>query len=264
MFGGFTGSTNQMGTDLGERMLNAAATQSIRHLFTRSESVDVAVRCYPSSKLLQGSIDSFKMSGRELVIRRQFEVEEMSFETDAVSIDFGSVLGGKLRLKHSTQAVAKVVLSEDGINRAFGADLVQKRLQNVNLEALTNLSGGEPVSFRDVKIELLPENRVRLSAKTDLPNCADLPIHLLATLTVEKRRRVGFKDPQFQPETVPESMRGLSEQLSIAFAQVLDDMVDLDRFDLDGVLMRINRLETEGKRLIFSGYAQIERFPGTS
>jgi len=26
-------------------------------------------------------------------------------------------------------------------------------------------------------------------------------------------------------------------------------MVDLDRFDLDGVTMRINRLETQGKQL---------------
>jgi hypothetical protein len=41
-------------------------------------------------------------------------------------------------------------------------------------------------------------------------------------------------------------------------------MVDFDRFDLDGVLLRVNRLETQGKNLVFSGYAQIERFPGTS
>lgn len=38
-------------------------------------------------------------------------------------------------------------------------------------------------------------------------------------------------------------------------------MVDLDRFNLDGVKMRLNRLETQGKKLVFSGYAQIERFP---
>ncbi|HAX77785.1 MAG TPA: DUF2993 domain-containing protein, partial [Cyanobacteria bacterium UBA11372] len=84
MFGGLTGF-NPTDTDWGERLLNTAATQAIRHLFSQSESVEVAVRCYPSSKLLQGSIDSFKMSGRGLVIRRQFPVEEMSFETDAVS-----------------------------------------------------------------------------------------------------------------------------------------------------------------------------------
>jgi len=44
---------------------------------------------------------------------------------------------------------------------------------------------------------------------------------------------------------------------------VLNDMVDLERFDLDGVTLRLNRLETEGKNLLFSGYAQIDRFPGT-
>jgi hypothetical protein len=40
-------------------------------------------------------------------------------------------------------------------------------------------------------------------------------------------------------------------------------MVDLERFNLDGVLLRVNRLETQGKQLVFSGYAQIDHFPGT-
>ncbi|MBD3881098.1 DUF2993 domain-containing protein [Phormidium tenue FACHB-886] len=263
MFGSFLGSQNQAGTDFGERMLNAAAAQSIRHLFSKSEFVDVAIRCYPSSKLLQGNIDNFKMSGRGLVIRRQFEVEEMSFETDAVAIDYASVLGGKLRLKQPTQAVAQVVLSEEAINRAFEADLVQQRLQKVDRPELTNLSGGEPISFRAVKVQLLPDNLVKIEAETDLPNKKDVPIRLTATLTIEKRRRVSFKDPQFDAEAVPEDVRGLAETLSIAFAQVLDSMVDLDRFDLDGVTLRLNRLDTNGKQLVFSGYAQIEYFPGT-
>ncbi len=264
MFGGFLGSKNAPGTDFGEQMLNTVAAQSIRHLFTKSEVVDVEVRCFPSSKLLQGSIDSFKMQGRGLVIRRQFEVEEMSFETDAVSIDFGSVLGGQLKLKQPTQAVAQVILSEEAINRAFEADLVQKRLQNVDLEVLTNLSGGEPVSFRSVQVELLPNNQVKLSAKTDLPNRQDVPISLIATLSVEKRRRIGFKQAEFIRDGVPEEVQGISEVISKAFADVLDSMVDLDRFDLDGVVLRINRLETHGKKLVFSGYAQIEQFPRTN
>lgn len=243
-------------------MLNAVATQSIRHLFSRSEFVDVDVRCYPSSKLLQGSIDSFKMTGRQLVIRRQFEVEEMSFETDAVAIDFSSLLSGKLRLKQSTQAVAQISLTEDAINRAFSADLVQKRLHNLDLPPLTNLSGGDPVSFRDIQIELLPNSRVKLTAKTDLPNRADVPLHLTATLAIEKRRRVVFQQPRFEAEAVPEDLRGISEILSMALVQVLDEMVDLDRFDLDGVILRLNRLETCDKQLLFSGYAQIEHFPG--
>lgn len=261
MLGGLTGLTDPKGTDWGERMLNTVASQTIRHLFTQSESVEVFVRCYPSSKLLQGSIDSFKMSGRGLVIRRDFAVEEMSFETDAVAIDFSSVLSGKLNLKQPTQAVAQVILSEAGINQAFQAELVKKRLLNLSESALTAISGGEPVSFTDVQIQLLPGNRLHLLAKADLNNGEVIPLSMTLGIAIERRRRVSFKDPKIELEQVPEAQRETSQTLSMVLVEILDNMVDLDRFDLDGVKMRLNRLETEGQRLIFSGYAEIERIP---
>ncbi|WP_413175699.1 DUF2993 domain-containing protein [Anabaena azotica] len=264
MLGGLTGFTDPKGTDWGERMLNTVASQTIRHLFTQSESVEVFVRCYPSSKLLQGSIDSFKMSGRGLVIRKDFAVEEMSFETDAVSIDFGSVLSGKLSLKQPTQAVAQVILSETGINQAFQAELVKKRLLNLSEATLTAISGGEPVSFTEVEIKLLPANRLHLVAKADLNNGELIPLSMTLGIGIERRRRVSFKDPKIELEQIPEAQREVSQTLSTALVEILDNMVDLDRFDLDGVKMRLNRLETEGQRLIFSGYAEIERIPSSS
>lgn len=258
MFGSFTANTP--GADFGERMLNTVASQSIRHLFSECEAVDVVIRCNPSSKLLQGSIDSFRMNGRNLVIRRDFLVEEMSFETDAVSIDFGSVVSGKIRLRQPTQAVAQVTLTQAGINQAFTAELVKKRLQNLDNPELMQFSGGEPVSFQDVNVQLLPDNQIKIFAKTELPNGV-VPISLSATLEVERRRRILFQNPTFEGDVVPENLHGVSQILTQAFAEILNSMVDLDRFDLDGVLMRINRLETQGDRLIFSGYAQIEHFP---
>jgi len=243
-------------------MLNTVASKTIRHLFTRSESVDVSVRCYPSSKLLQGSIDSFKMSGRGLVIRRQFRTEEMSFETDAVSLDFSSVLKGQISLKQPTQAIAQVILTEDDINDSFQADLVRKRLENLSIPELNHLSGGQPISFTDVQVALQPNNRLRLFAKANLPNYGLVPISMTSTLGVERRRRILFQDSQFEPDAVPESLREISQTLTAALDEILNNMVDLDRFNLDGVTIRINRLETQGKKLIFSGYAQIERIPG--
>ncbi|MFM7363265.1 MAG: DUF2993 domain-containing protein [Cuspidothrix sp.] len=264
MFGGLTGLTDTKSTDWGERMLNTVASQTIRHLFSKSESVEVFVRCYPSSKLLQGSIDSFQMKGRGLVIRKDFAVEEMSFETDAVAIDFGSVLSGKLTLKQPTQAVAQVILSEVGINRAFEAELVKKRLLNLSEPSLLAISGGEPVSFTEVNIKLLPENRLHLVAKADLNNDELIPLSMTIGIGIERRRRVSFKEPKLELEEVPEAQREISQTLSLALVEILDNMVDLDRFDLDGVKMRLNRLETEGERLIFSGYAEIERIPQSS
>ena len=260
MSGGFTGLKEKTGTDWGEQMLNTVASKTISHLFTQSDLVDVSVRCFPSSKLLLGSIDSFKMSGRGSVIRCQFRTEEMWFETDAVTLDFSSVLKGKIALKQPTQAIAQVTLTENDINDSFKADLVRKRLENLDLPALTDLSGGEPVSFTDVSIQLLPESRVKIFANADLSN-RQVPISLSCTMEAERRRRLRFKNPQFEPDNVPEELRSISQILTGIFAEILDNMVDLDRFNLDGVTLRINRLETENKTLVFSGYAQIERVP---
>lgn len=263
MFGGITGLKDPKSTDWGERMLNTVASQTIRHLFSQSESVEVFVRCYPSSKLLQGSIDSFKMNASGVVIRKDFPADEISVETDAVSIDFSSVLAGKLTLKQPTQAIAKVVLSEEGINYSFKAELVKKRLLNLTVPALTELSGGNPVSFPEIRVELLPENRLRIFAKADLGDRELVPLDMTVTIAVERRRRVSFKDPQIELDSVPETQKEISRTLSVALADILDNMVDLDRFDLDGIKMRLNRLETQGKQLIFSGYAEIERIPRT-
>ncbi|MCJ8281509.1 MAG: DUF2993 domain-containing protein [Rivularia sp. ALOHA_DT_140] len=263
MFGGLTGFKDSKGSDWGEQMLNTVASQTIRHLFTKSESVEVFVRCYPSSKLLQGSIDSFKMSGRGLVIRKDFFVEEMSFETDAVSIDFSSVLSGKLRLKQPTQAIAQVVLTQEGLNQAFKAELVKKRLINLTEPTLTALSNGEPVSFTDVEVELLPDNRLKILAKADLNNGELVPLYMTVKVGIERRRKISFRSPEIELESVPEEQREISKTLCTALAEILDNMVDLDRFDLDGVKLRLNRLETEGQKLIFSGYAEIERIPRT-
>jgi hypothetical protein len=260
MFGGFTGFKSPPGTDFGEQMLNTVVGQSIRHLFTESESIDISVRCFPSSKLLQGSIDSFKMTGRKLLIRKEFWAEDMEFETDAVSLDFGSLMSGKIRLKQAANAIAQVTLTEAGLNRAFQAELVKQRLVNITEPALLNLSGGEPVDFSDIELKLLPENRLRIFAKASLPNGV-IPISLTASVAIERRRRILFEDAKFEPDLVPEHQQAVSEVLTQAFIEILNNMVDLDRFDLDGVTLRLNRLETQGDKLIFSGYAQITHFP---
>ncbi len=262
MFGGFVGFGNNKGGDWGENLINTVASNTIRHLFTRSDSVEVSVKCNPSSKLLQGTIDSFKMSGRGLVIRQQFRTEEMSFETDAVAIDFGSAVKGKIALKQPTQAIAQVKLSQDDINKSFEADLVRKRLENLTPDALTKISGGEPISFNDIEVQLLPENEVKLSAKASWGDTI-VPVSLRCILDIGKRRRVKFEEVKFERENIPPELQDISQELTLALGEILNEMVDLDKFNLDGVKLRLNRLQTEGKMLLFSGYAQIERVPQT-
>jgi len=260
MLGGFTGFQSGQNKDWGENLLNTVASNTIRHLFTRSDLVEVEVRCFPSSKLLQGSIDSFKMHGRGLVIRKAFRTEEMSFETDAVAVDFASVMRGNIALKQPTQAIAQVRLTEPDINKAFEAQLVRQRLEKLDDPRLTALSGGKPVSFGQVALQLCGNGKIELQARADLGH-RQVPLSMGCTLGVERRRRVRFNDVEFREEQIPESDRELSGKLTAVMGEILNDMVDLDRFNLDGVMLRLNRLEMRGKDLLFSGYAQIDRVP---
>ncbi|MBD2104388.1 DUF2993 domain-containing protein [Leptolyngbya sp. FACHB-261] len=244
------------GENLGEQLLNKAASTAIRHLFSQAESVEVSIRCSPPSKLLQGSLDSFRMDGRGLVIRRQFRVETMSFETDAVAIDFAEIMQGQVRLKQTTQAVAQVVLTEADLNQAFTAELVTRRLRQLSLPSLSE----QPVSFEKIQLELLRNNRVRIEALTCFADGTSVPIQFIATLALERRRRILFTQPLLDCPAIDGSTeRG--EACALAFVELLNGLVDLDRFDLDGVTLRLNRLETQSGRLVFSGYAQIEHFP---
>ncbi|MGK7915123.1 MAG: LmeA family phospholipid-binding protein [Prochloraceae cyanobacterium] len=203
MLSSFVDFEPNQSTDWGENLLNTVAGKAIRHLFTRTESVEVKVRCHPSTKLLQGSVD---------------------------------------------------------INQAFQAELVTRRLKNLSLPTLEELSAGQTVSFTSVELQLLPHNRIKLFAKANFAN-GSVPITMSCTLAVVKRRRIAFQEIQFEPETIPETQREISQRLTLILGEVFNNMVDLDRFDLDGVTMRLNRLETQGKMLWLSVSAQIERFP---
>ncbi len=261
MFSGFTASQGSNQTDFGEQMMNTVASQSIRRMFSQCDSVEVDISCFPSSKLMQGNIDSFKMKGKGLVIKRQFQVEEMSFETDAIAVDFGSVLRGQIRLKQPTQAIAQVKLSEEGINRAFNADLVKQRLEDVSLTSeIEGVKG--PVSFAHISIKLLSDNKIEIQAKADVSGQRLIPIVVQTTLAVERRRRILFTEPQFQSDLIPKDVQPLAQKLTVEFVTLLNNMIDLDRFDLDGVEMRINRVEIQPQGLLFSGYAQVNHFPG--
>ncbi|GAB4304135.1 MAG: DUF2993 domain-containing protein [Oscillatoriaceae cyanobacterium] len=235
----------------GESLLNAVATAGIRHLFSKCEALEVAI-ALPSPLGSQGRIDGLRVSGRGLEIQRRFPVGEMSFNTDAVAIDYMALLGGKIKLAQPTQAVAQVVLTEEGINRAFQADLVTKKLSSANI----------PVTFSEVEVQLKPQNQLRIFAKAKWSNGETVPVCLHTTISIEQRRRLQFSHPHFEAEVIPEPLRERAQTASMALVEVLNQMVDLDKFNLDGITMRLNRLETQGKQLLFSGYAQINHFPG--
>ena len=206
----------------GKQLINTVATEALRRMFSASDSLSVDVRCQSPAQLLQGSLDGFRMEGAGLVIRRQFRTQSMNFETDAVAVDFGAVMQGRLALKNGTQAIAQVTLAEADLNQAFRAPLVTQHLVNRQEPALLEASGGQPVSFGGIKLTQNEKNSVRLSAVVEAIGMEAIPVTLDATVEVVRRRRFIFGNQKFVASETPAELR----DRATVFAKVLGDLLD--------------------------------------
>jgi len=88
-----------------------------------------------------------------------------------------------------------------------------------------------------------------------------LPLTLTATLKLERRRRIRFQNLQLETDRLPLAQVPRAEKLRAVLATVLNGLIDVERWQLDGVLLRLNQMETAGSQLCFKGYAQINHFP---
>jgi hypothetical protein len=71
---------------------------------------------------------------------------------------------------------------------------------------------------------------------------------------VEDRRKIQFIDVQYS---------GNQEEINLSQALVnhVNDLLDLDKFALDGTQLKVDRLRIQNNSLIFYGSAQINQFP---
>ncbi len=234
--------------DAGEQMINSVVATAIRALLSKVEDLKVSIYCQPTSKLLQGAIDNFSLEGRGMVIKNQFRVESLRVDTDAIAIDLGAILGGKVRLVRSTDAIASVVLREEDINTSFEAPLVVTKMCGMPLDG-----SDETVAFRNTRVQLLDNNCIAF--QTDVlfeTSGREDKVHLQARIAVEDQRRIVLVDPEYDPD---------SETLGPLFVAQFNRIMDLDKFNLDGAVLRVHRLRVRNQQLVFEGRARVNHFP---
>ena len=83
----------------GDRVVSKAVTAAISALFKQTEKLEAIVRAEPVAKLFQGSVDGFDFIGQGLLMYSGLRVESMEFYVQSVSIDFGAIFKGQVKLK---------------------------------------------------------------------------------------------------------------------------------------------------------------------
>ena len=233
----------------GDQVVSKAVGTAIAALFKRTGKLEATVRAEPVAKLLQGSIDGFDFVGHGMLMYNGLRIKAMELFVQAVSIDFGAVFRGQVRIKQPTQAAMRVVLTEEDLTTSFNTPFVVEKLQRMEFE-------GQPLHFSNTEMLLNDDRTVSLTSQVRIGSSSGAPqfISLTAGIEVHDRTKLAFVDV---------SCGGTDKDIALGEAIIdhVNALLDLDSFALDGTQLRIDKIRMRNKELVFYGVAHINQFP---
>lgn len=232
----------------GDQIVSKAVSAAIAALFKRTGKLVATVRAEPVAKLLSGSIDGFDFIGNGMLMYNGLRIEAMELYVQAVAIDFSAIFKGQVKLKQPTQASLRVILSEEDLTTSFNTPFVVEKLQRLQYQ-------GQSLHFQNTQMILNDDKSLRLKTLIGVGEAAEpLLIDMTAFLEVEERRKIQFTNVTYQG--TPEA-----QDLGKAIIDHVNDLMDLDKFALDGTQLRIDRARIKNQQIVFYGIAQINQFP---
>ncbi len=232
----------------GDRLVSKVVGAAIAALFKKAGKIEANVRAEPVTKLLQGSVDGFDFIGNGMLMYNGLRIAVMELYLQAVSIDFSAIFTGQVKLRQPTQASMRVVLTEEDLTISFNTPFVLDKLQRLQYE-------GQSLKFSQTRMSLTPDKTLRLQSEvmigtTDQPTQLDFQTHI----EVIERRKIQFVDVTYE---------GNDEAVSLGKALIdhVNNLLDLDKFALDGTQLRVDRIRIQNESIVFYGTAQINYFP---
>ena len=232
----------------GDRVVSKAVTAAISALFKQAEKLEAIVRAEPVAKLFQGSVDGFDFLGQGLLMYSGLRVETMEFYVQSVAIDFGAIFRGQVKLKQSTQANMRIVLTEADLNASFNTPFLIEKMQQLTFE-------GEPLRFEDVQLKVVGDRLLNLKSQVRVGQATEAtPVNFTTRVEVQDRRKIQFVDADHGDN--PANL-----ELNQALVEHLNSLLDLDKFALDGMQLRVDQLRLRNEKLTLYGIADITDFP---
>lgn len=242
---------------LDEQAISKVAEIGLSSQLDEAEKIDVDVET-DLLKAVQGQVDSVDLSGQGVVIQKDIRVQEMELHTDKIDINPLSALFGQIELNKPVDATARLVLTEEDINRAFKSDYVRSKLENIEL----NVEGKNAViQPQQMELHLPADGKIVFNVKTLLHNeiGQKKEIGFVATILVKTDEQPllmeGFNcTPPGQ---------GISLELAIAFMQKLKELLNLPYLELEGMALRVQDVDVEKGKLTLHTDARVKQIPST-
>jgi hypothetical protein len=238
--------------DLGEQALSKVAEVGITSQLDEVEDLNVEIRTDPI-KLIQGQVDSVDITGKGLVMKQDLRIETLEVSTEPVAINPLSAILGNIELTRPTTAAAQIVLTEADLNRAFGSDFIQAKLQGLEMQM-----DGEPttVDVQKTVIRLPGENKFEIASQFVLRGQDE--IKKFSATAVPKIQEDGHR---IILEILSAEGQGLTAKLAVAILEQLTALLDLRNFDMPGLSLQLSQMDVDSGRLVIQATTQIEQIP---
>lgn len=232
----------------GDQLVSKVITAAIAALFKKTGTIKVNVRAEPVAKLLQGSVDGLDFVGNGMLMYNGLRLEAMELYLQAISIDFSAIFTGQVKLRQSTQATMRIVLTQEDLTSSFNTPFIVEKLQKLQYE-------GESLNFKNTQIIVNSDKSLKIVSQITKGTSGNvINMDIQAQLEVKDRTKIEFTNAQFEGDSE-------SQALSKVILDHVNNLLDLEKFQLDGTRLRVDRARVKDKQFIFYGTAEIDHFP---
>lgn len=243
--------------------IDRIATDFLRGQIVRADALEVRVDNAPNYQVLLGKVDRIRVAGRGVYILEFLRIDQIDIETDPISIDPNAIQDGKIVLRRPLQAAVRVVMRSEDINVALRSPTMQSSFKNLSID-ISGSSKGKPeiLDLVNPEVTFLEGDRIRLAATLQAqptpakPAPTKLNVSINAELKTIGGTRLQIVNPKIELEGTP-----VPERIASAFAQGLNNVLDLRQLENKGITARVLKLEfTEGKMQMI-GFAKMDSIP---
>lgn len=239
--------------DIGEQAISKAAEVGMETQLEEAEELDVDIRTNPVD-VAQGKLESVDVEGEGLVMEKELRAEKLDIETDDIKIDPLKAAFGDIEMERPTNASARIVLTDDDIQRAFNSEYIKDKLKDQKVEI-----NGETVqaTAERVKFAMPGEGKISLEADISLAKASETK-----QIAFTAKPRISDRGNKIVVEDV-EYTSGKNEapELTQALLDSTEDLLDLRNFELDEMSLQLNKLDVQKKKMTIDADATVKQLP---
>lgn len=242
----------QSSHNLEEKVVSKAVEATLGVVFDNAEDIDIDIQT-DLFKLFQGQVDGVGVEGQGLEMQG-VRVTELQVQTDAVSVNPLNAIFGKVEFDKPVNANARLVFTEDDLNRALSSNFVKSKMQGFDLNV-----NGEIVTLKPQVIHLyLPApNQLKIVGKVLLQEQGGTrPL----TFQAVARPRTD-SSPIVLESFVCAEDEGVSLDFATTLMQIVKELTQLPYLHIDGTNFRVKKMDIEKGKMTLLIQVHLRKVP---